>query len=502
MTTQLLIVDDEPDVIRGFKRILATEPYRLLSAQSGEEALQVFRDHRPEVVVMDLRMPGLDGLQTLRALRKIDPRLLVILMTAYGTTQTVIEAMKAGAYEYIQKPFKIDRIRQVVREAVRAAEQMRQVVSYQPLLQEEEHAAGIIGKSEVMQEVFKKIGQVAATDATVLVTGESGTGKELVARAIYHHSRCASRPFLAVNCAAIPEPLLESELFGHERGAFTGAVIRRPGKFEAANSGTIFLDEIGDMSPAIQAKILRVLQSGEFERLGSNLSIKVDVRVIAATNRDLESMVRQGLFRSDLFYRLNVVRIHLPPLRDRTEDIPLLVEYFGRKFRDDTARAGEIFFSSEAIERLQAHPWPGNIRELENCIRTSLLTVKGDTVLPQDLAFGPALHSPPTGPPAPPLPAQSQSPEPAAATAEESVDPLLRSLFDRLVHLREHQPDLDLFDVVERSLIIHALGASGGNQARAAQVLGISRSTLRKRIARYGLSIQTQIKPLEQGESS
>jgi DNA-binding NtrC family response regulator len=497
MTPRVLIVDDEPDVIRGFERILAAEPFEILSAGSGDEAIRVCREQRPEVVVTDLRMPGVNGLQTLRELRKIDPRILVILMTAYGTTQTVIEAMKAGAYEYVQKPFKIDRIREVVRGAVKAAAQMRQVVTYQPLLQEEEHTTGVIGKSEVMQEVFKKIGQVTETDATVLITGESGTGKELVARAIYHHSRRSNRPFLAVNCAAIPEALLESELFGHERGAFTGAVARRPGKFEAANEGTLFLDEIGDMSPAIQAKILRVLQNGEFERLGSNVPIRVNVRLLAATNRDLEAMVRTGEFRPDLFYRLNVVRIHLPALRERTEDIPLLVEYFARKYQDEVGRGREIKFSAATLQRLQEHPWPGNIRELENCLRTTLLTAKSGTILAEDLAFGPSLSesrasgvSPsPVSPPSTPVP-------------QAGMEPLVRPLFDRLVEARKQMPSLDVFDLVGRSLIAEALERCDGNQVRAAQLLGISRSTLRKRIARYGLSIQTRIEHVKREDLS
>lgn len=502
MTTQVLIVDDEPDVIRGFERIFANEPFRILAANSGEEALRVFQDKRPEVVVMDLRMPGMDGLQTLRAMRRQEPRTLVVLMTAYGTTQTVIEAMKAGAYEYIQKPFNIEKIRQVVREAVRAAAGMRQVVTYQPLLQEEEHAAGIIGKSEAMQEVFKRIGQVAETEATVLITGESGTGKELVARAIYHHSRRADRPFLAVNCAAIPEPLLESELFGHERGAFTGAVARRPGKFEAAHEGTLFLDEIGDMSPPLQTKILRVLQNGEFERVGSNTTLRVDARLIAATNRDLEDMVRVGNFRSDLFYRLNVVRIHLPALRERAEDIPLLVEYLARKHHKESGRDRVAMFTAEAIERLRRHPWPGNIRELENCVRTTLLTLKGDTVLAQDLALGGApMES--TAPPSPvPNATAANAPAPEPQTPPDSlpVEGLLTPLFEQLVDYRNRHPKLDMFDVVERALVIHALNACDGNQARAARLLGISRSTLRKRIARYALTLQTRIEKSDEGK--
>src|ERR1043166_35251 len=288
---------------------------------------------------MDIRMGGITGLETLRRIRQIDSKLLVILMTAYGTTQTAIEAMKLGAYDYLLKPFDVLKLKETVNNALKAAHDMRQVVSYQPLLESEDYELGIVGRSEPMQQVFKLIGQLAGTDATALITGESGTGKELVARAIYHHSNRSQQPFLAVNCAAIPEQLLESELFGHERGSFTGATLQRIGKFEQCNQGTLFLDEIGDMTPATQTKILRVLQAGTFERVGGNQSIQVDVRVIAATNKPLEQAVAARQFREDLFYRLNVVRVSIPPLRDRKEDIRLLVNYFLKKFARDQQRA-------------------------------------------------------------------------------------------------------------------------------------------------------------------
>src|SRR5437764_7838553 len=325
---KLLLIDDEADVQYSFRRMFDSPEIELTTASSGEEGLKMIPKLNPDLVIMDVRMSGITGLETLRRIRQLDSKLLVILMTAYGTTQTAIEAMKLGAYDYLLKPFDVPKLKEIVLNALKAANDMRQVVSYQPLLEKEDYELGIVGRSEPMQQVFKLIGQLASSDATALITGESGTGKELVARAIYHHSNRNQHSFLAVNGAAIPEQLLESELFGHERGSFTGGTMQRIGKFEQCNHGTLFLDEIGDMTPATQTKILRVLQSGTFERVGGNQPITADVRIIAATNKSLEQAVAARQFREDLFYRLNVVRIHIPPLRERREDIPLLVNYF------------------------------------------------------------------------------------------------------------------------------------------------------------------------------
>src|SRR5678816_1515340 len=330
--SKLLLIDDEEDVQYSFQRIFDSPEIELTTASSGEEGLKLIPKIKPDLVLMDVRMGGITGLDTLRRIRQEETRLLVILMTAYGTTQTAIEAMKLGAYDYLLKPFDVPKLKEIITNALKAANDMRQVVSYQPLLEKEDYELGIVGRSEPMQQVFKLIGQLAGSDATALITGESGTGKELVARAIYHHSKRSKQPFIAINCAAIPENLLESELFGHEKGAFTGATAQRIGKFEQCNLGTVFLDEIGDMSVATQTKILRVLQSGTFERVGDNEPIKVDVRIIAATNKPLEQAVSAHEFREDLFYRLNVVRIQMPPLRERREDIRLLVNYFLKKF--------------------------------------------------------------------------------------------------------------------------------------------------------------------------
>ncbi|HEY4984477.1 MAG TPA: sigma-54 dependent transcriptional regulator, partial [Verrucomicrobiae bacterium] len=382
--TKLLLIDDEADVQYSFQRIFDSPEMKLTTASSGEEGLKLIPKLKPDLVIMDIRMGGMSGLETLRRIREIDSKLLVILMTAYGTTQMAIEAMKLGAYDYLLKPFDVPKLKEIIHKALKAAHDMRQVVSYQPLLESEDYELGIVGRSEAMQQVFKLIGQVAGTDATALVTGESGTGKELVARAIYHHSKRSERPFLAVNCAAIPEQLLESELFGHERGAFTGAATQRIGKFEQCNGGTLFLDEIGDMTPATQTKILRVLQSGTFERVGGNTPLKADVRIIAATNKPLEQAVAARQFREDLFYRLNVVRIHIAPLRERREDIPLLVNYFMKTVARDQEHAPKSI-ASGVIRALEKYHWPGNVRELENVIRRAHVMAKGDAILSSDL---------------------------------------------------------------------------------------------------------------------
>src|SRR5213594_609929 len=341
---RLLLIDDEADVQYSFRRIFDSPEIELIAASSGEEGLRVLARVRPDLVIMDVRMGGMNGLETLRRLRQSHTKLPVIMMTAYGTAQTAIEAMKLGAYDYLLKPFDVPKLKAIVFNALTAAREMREGARYdferkdRPVLQPEDLESKIVGQSEPMRQVFKLIGQFAGTDTTVLITGESGTGKELVARAIHEHSQRHDQPFLAVNCAAIPEQLLESELFGHERGAFTGAVNQRIGKFEHSRGGVIFLDEIGDMTPATQTKILRVLQSRTFERVGGNASIDADVRVIAATNQPLEQAVAAGRFREDLFYRLNGVRIHMPPLRERQGDIPLLTKYILNKVAREQQR--------------------------------------------------------------------------------------------------------------------------------------------------------------------
>jgi two-component system nitrogen regulation response regulator GlnG len=485
---KLLLIDDEADVQYSFRRIFDSPETELITASSGEDGLRLVPKVRPDLVIMDVRMGGMNGLDTLRRIRQTDAKLPVIIMTAYGTTQTAIEAMKLGAYDYLLKPFDVPKLKQLVGAALKAARDMKQVVSYQPLLESEDYDLGIVGRSEPMQNVFKLIGQLAASDATALITGESGTGKELVARAIYHHSRRNGQAFLAINCAAIPENLLESELFGHEKGAFTGATTQRIGKFEQCNKGTIFLDEIGDMSLATQTKILRVLQSGAFERVGGNQPIKADVRVIAATNKPLEQAVAAKQFREDLFYRLNVVRLQIPPLRERREDIRLLVNYFLKKFAESQALRPKSILP-EVIAVLERHPWPGNVRELENVIQRATVVAKGDAILLADL---PAEVWSGQGGSGIGIRPSRVVPSKRADGANDAPD--FVELAGVLFHWARQDDKLKVIPAVERQLIIQALAETGGNQVQAAKLLGITRATLRKRVEKFNIKQELSIK--------
>jgi two-component system nitrogen regulation response regulator GlnG len=472
---KILVVDDEADIRRAFHRNLASDTLQVVDAANGDDAIRMVAQERPTLVLMDIRMGATSGLDTLRKLRELDPKLLIIMMTAYGTTQTAIEAMKLGAYDYVLKPLDVPKLKALIDSALKAARDMREVVSYQPLLASEDYAEGIVGKSEPMQQVFKLIGQVSQSDATVLITGESGTGKELVARAIYHHGRRAEKPFLAINCAAIPENLLESELFGHEKGAFTGAADRRIGKFEQCDQGTIFLDEIGDMPLSTQTKILRVLQNGEFQRVGGNQTFQVNVRVITATNKDPEQLVAAKKFREDLYYRLNVVRVHLPPLRERRDDVRLLVDYFLQRLVKSGTIAGKVTkISTEALKILDQSSWPGNVRELENVIERAAVVARGDSILPKDL---PAEVREPRGIAVPP--------QDLAAAIDAAVRPLYA--------LAKKDPKLKIMAVVERELIARALVETGGNQVQAAKLLGITRATLRKRIEKFRIAKRLEV---------
>jgi two-component system nitrogen regulation response regulator GlnG len=485
---KLLLIDDEADVQYSFRRIFDQPDIELTTADSGEEGLRLIARIKPDLVIMDVRMGGISGLETLRRLRQMDAKQMVIMMTAYGTTQTAIEAMKLGAYDYLLKPFDVPRLKQVVLNALKAARDMRRVVSYQPLLESEDYDLGIIGRSEGMQSVFKIIGQLAGSDATALITGESGTGKELVARAIYHHSQRNAQTFLAINCAAIPENLLESELFGHEKGAFTGASAQRIGKFEQCNRGTVFLDEIGDMTTSTQAKILRVLQSGEFERVGGNQSIKVDVRVIAATHKALEQAVAAREFREDLFYRLNVVRVQIPPLRERRGDIPLLVNYFLKKFAQAQGRAPKSILPA-AAELLERFHWPGNVRELENAVERATVMAKGDVILPGDLPA--EISSLPAGGPDPAVPAPAAAAAAPAGVGGGRMD--WASVGRTLFQWARQEGGVKVLPAVERELIIQALLEAKGNQVQAAKLLGITRATLRKRVLKYKITQELAI---------
>lgn len=478
---KLLVIDDEPDVLYSFRRIFKSPEIELILASSGEEGIKLFQKCHPDAVIMDIRLSGMNGLETLQRLRQIDTKTPIVLMTAYGTTQTAIEAMKHGAFDYLLKPFDIAKLKQVIFDALKAARYMKESVVLQPLLEKEDYELGIVGRSPAMQEVFKLIGQVAPTDATVLITGESGTGKELVARAIYNYSNRNNMPFLAINCAAIPENLLESELFGHEKGAFTGALNQRIGKFEQCNGGTIFLDEIGEMSLTTQSRILRILQTGTFTRVGGNKEIKVDVRIIAATNKDLENAVAAKQFREDLFYRLNVVRIHLPPLRERKEDIRLLVEYFLKK--SNISKESKTI-TAEALKALEEYPWYGNVRELENIIRRAIVLSKGNTILLSDLPAEILAHSTKT--------AQSKATSGESSSEQKTIlktritDILtLQTAAEYLFNYAKNNSDFKLLPAIERELIILALKETKGNQVKTAKLLGITRATLRKRIEKY-----------------
>ncbi|MDD2710282.1 MAG: sigma-54 dependent transcriptional regulator [Verrucomicrobiae bacterium] len=477
----ILIIDDEEDLHYSFERNFRSLDCDLSFASSAEEGLKIISRAPPAVVVMDIRMGGLNGLEALKRIRRNHPHLPVIMMTAYGTTRTAIDAMKEGAFDYVIKPFDVQTMRSLLLSALKASRDMTEKVSYQPLLQKEEYDQGIIGKSAAMQEVYKRIGQVSASDAPVMITGETGCGKELVARAIVQHSPRAGKPFLAINCAAIPENLLESELFGHEKGAFTGAMEHRIGKFQQCDRGAVFLDEIGDMPLALQAKLLRVLQDGEITRVGSNQPIRVDIRFIAATNRKMEEMTAAKTFREDLYYRLNVVRIHLPPLRERREDIPLLAEYFlNRIARKQGAPAKQL--SSGALERLCSHNWPGNVRELENLIQRAAVLSNSTTLIETDVVFESA-STPPR------QKKQSIPPSQNIPPSNGSLDEALNHLFDAATADKR----FNLMAAAERFLITRALSLTHGNRVQAAKLLGMTRATLRKRIEKYGIRHEISI---------
>jgi len=369
----LLIVDDEPNIRRVLTAVFEKAGYRVLTAENGRKALDVVSSE-PDVNVMicDLIMPDLNGVEVLKSAKEINPQLSVVMITAHGTIKTAVDAMKLGAFDYITKPFDMDEIKLVVKNAAERSELLEENIHLKQELKSRYSFEGIIGSSSKMQEVFKIVERVANSNATVLIRGESGTGKELIARAIHYNSPRAARPFIAVSCAALPETLLESELFGYEKGAFTGAVGQKAGRFELAHQGTLFLDEVPEISPPVQVKLLRVLQEREFERVGGTKTIKVDVRLIAATNRDLEQLVAEGHFRPDLYYRLQVIQVFLPPLRERTEDIPLLVQHFIEKYNKENGKFVKGA-TDETMELLMKYRWPGNVRELENVIERGVV---------------------------------------------------------------------------------------------------------------------------------
>lgn len=471
----ILIADDDGQLRQSFEKLLTAEGHKIRTASSGEAALAAVQTEMPDLVIMDVRMPGMSGLDAFRTMHELEPKLPVIIMTAYGTTETAIEATKLGAFEYVLKPFEIPDILALIAQALEAGRFMRSRVELD-VAPDRASADAIIGKSKPMQEVYKAIGRVAPTDATVLIRGESGTGKELVARAIYQHSMRAAKPFLIINCVAIPETLLESELFGYEKGAFTGAVNRRVGKFEQAHGGTVFLDEIGDMPFSIQAKILRLLQERSIERLGGREPIPVDVRIIAATNRDLENALGAGRFREDLYYRLKVVTLWLPPLRERTGDIALLAEYFLARFGREMGLANPGV-TEEARLLLSNYQWPGNVRELANAMQKALIFSRGYPIHPEDISRA--------------MGGETASKE----TGDQRADEIVRRWVRQSLVSGDGKRVFDVFmDRFASLLISEALDLTAGNRSRAAKLLGISRPTLLSKIDKYGLKMETSIK--------
>jgi nitrogen regulation protein NR(I) len=462
----ILIVDDDKSIRYSLRRMFE-ENYRVMTASNGDEALGLIREEPPELIIMDIKMPGRSGIEILKDIRRIDPKSLVILMTAYGTTETAIEAMKWGAFDYILKPFTIQKMKELVDRAITLRKLMKEKVPYVTEEDEGEVGERIIGSSPKMQELYKLIGQVATSDVTVLLRGESGTGKELFARAIYHHSLRSDKPYLPVNCAAIPDTLLESELFGHEKGAFTGASFRRIGKLEQCHGGTIFLDEIGDMSLSTQAKILRVIQDKSFERLGGRETIKVDVRFIVATNKNLEESIAQGLFREDLYYRLNVVSIKIPPLRERKEDIPELISYFLKRFNRELKK-NVTGITPEAMSKIISYNWPGNVRQLENVIKRAIILCQGEWILQEQIILE-----------------EEEREDVRKGLEKKTFENLIDSLFEECLTISHTQKGVDMISIIEKELIIRALQKTNGNQVQAAKLLGINRNTLRGKIEKY-----------------
>jgi DNA-binding NtrC family response regulator len=478
MSPKLLIVDDDQNILDLLQAVFAGADMEILLETDGDSSVRRIAAERPNVAIVDIGLPGRSGLDLLREAKKIDPGLAVIMTTGYGTTQSAIEAMKLGAYDYLTKPIDIRKLQTVVGKAFECnllSRKVRYIGAPGHLHAEEPDADVMIGSSPEMIEIWKMVGQVADSDATVLIQGESGSGKELLARAIYNNSRRRNRPFLAVNCAALPETLLESELFGHEKGAFTDAHARRIGKFEQCNGGTIFLDEIGEMSPVNQGKLLRVLENQEFERVGGNETIRVDVRVITATNRSLVAAMKEKSFRMDLFYRLRVVSFYLPPLRDRVEDIPLLVNLFVRNFSRKHGKNIRAI-APEVMDLFVKQPWEGNIRELKNVIASAIVLCKGDILMPEDFAS---------------FVGGGGGEQAVVPKFSEDYFELFRSLlepvFDNICLKSRGTVYESVNEGLEKALVRMALEKSEQNQVLAAKLLGISRNTLRDRIERFKL---------------
>lgn len=471
----ILIIDDDDQLRISFERLLKEEGYHIRTAASGEAGIRMIKESVPDLVILDLRLPGMNGLETFRQIHQFEQKLPVIIMTAYGTTDTAIEATKMGAFDYVTKPFDIPQMLSTIRQALEAGRFMRSPVDMD-VSPDKTHGEAIIGKSPPMQEVYKAIGRVSATDATVLIRGESGSGKELAARAIYQHSTRSEKPFLVINCVAIPDTLLESELFGYEKGAFTGANHRRVGKIEQASGGTVLLDEIGDMPLNLQAKMLRLLQEKSIERLGGRETIPVDVRIVAATNRDLEHLIASGQFREDLYYRLKVITIWLPSLRDRTGDVPLLADYFLTRFSAELGIENPGI-SRETLSMLVSSPWPGNIRELSNTLQKALIFNRGAPLSLADITHA-------TG-------GDAKSHHLNENACDDNIRAWIRSLLSKGKQENLFENCMGYFGSV---LVGEALNLTGGNRSQAAKLLGMSRPTLHAKIDKYNLKIETSVR--------
>ena len=462
MKPVILIVDNEKNQREGLKKAFAPSDYMILLSPGAEEALRILDQRQVDVLLTDLKMPGINGLELMRRALKLRPDMIVILLTAYGTVQTAVEAMKEGAYDFLTKPINLDRLEMVVRRALTARAVERENIRLREQLGERYSIGNIIGQSKEIEDVLGAIRQIAPTTATVLIEGESGTGKELVARAIHGLSKRREHPFVAVHCAALAKELLESELFGHERGAFTGAVKRHTGRFEMADNGTLFLDEVSEMPPETQVKLLRVLQEQEFERVGGTETIRVNVRLITATNADLEKLMIEGKFREDLYYRLNVVRLTIPPLRERREDITPLINFFLKEFNAVNGKSIKEF-TPVALDTLVSYDWPGNVRELRNCVEVAVILSRNNIIdlpdLPLKIREGVAK----------PLPEARG----IAAVAKTPVTPGGETTIRAM----------------EKQIIEDVLRKTGGKRTEAAALLGISRRTLHRKIIKYGIEI-------------
>ncbi|MGA2658237.1 MAG: sigma-54 dependent transcriptional regulator [Verrucomicrobiota bacterium] len=465
MKAQILLIEDDASTAASLQKVLCAEGYEVAVSARGDTGLDQARERSYDVVVTDLRMPGLGGLELVAQLHAAKPKQAIILMTAHGTTETAIEATKLGACDYLLKPFGADELLDMVASAVAGSRLMSEPVEMGEATSDR---SAIIGSSRAMQTIYKEIGRVAATPATVLIRGATGTGKELVARAIYQHSQRADKPFIAVNCAAIPDALLESELFGYERGAFTGAQARRIGRFEQANGGTIFLDEIGDLNANTQGKLLRVLQERRIQRLGSETSLAVDVRVLAATHRDLETAIKEKEFREDLFYRLSVVTLTMPPLSQRTEDVPQLAKYFIQRYGKELGLESPSV-QPEALGFLQSQPWPGNVRELENAVRQAILLAR---------PFGISLEHVEQ--------VMAKTGQPAAGDGQAHAA-YIANLLARAQSGELSDAYGRMIADLEAELFKQAIQLAQGNQTKAARWLGVTRLKMREKLAQFGL---------------